>query len=259
VTVYGILDVGFQGTEDLGGGTRAFFTAEFQLNATDATLSGNTGNGLFNRQTFVGIGQKGIGQAAIGTQYTPIHLAVGRTDPGQQNNMLGNVIYATNASQGSGQTTAAYTVRYNNSITLQTDRFAGFVLSGIYSNNNSNSNNTIAIGSTNSSTGATAAGTGLSQQNNTSWGVGGNYVWQKLNLDVVYQSSLNSTYYLGTTQPTAAGPAAAVPGTVNAPANPLGTSLIFSIFSCIPAHKTIASIQPTADPNEKMVVSTNVY
>ena len=69
--------LGFRGTEDLGGGTRAFFTAEFQLYPNDQSLSGssvqslNTGTGvnpmaanggLLNRQAFVGLGQKGIGQ-----------------------------------------------------------------------------------------------------------------------------------------------------------------------------------------------------
>ena len=70
--------LGFRGNEDLGGGTAAFFTVEFALNPTDATLSGSSGNGLANRQSFVGLSQKGIGRAAIGTQYTPIHMAVGR-------------------------------------------------------------------------------------------------------------------------------------------------------------------------------------
>ena len=222
--------LGFRGTEDLGGGTRAFFTAEFALSPTDATLSGNTGNGLFNRQTFVGIGQKGIGQAAIGTQYSPVHMAVGRTDPGQQNNMIGSVIYTTNASQGSGQTATSYTVRYNNSLTLQTDRFAGLQVNAIYVNNNSNSNNTARIGGTNNSSSETATVLGISQQVNSAWGLGANLVVQKLNVDVAYQSSTNSTYYgsgngAALTQPNAAMPASAIAGTVNAVANVLGTNL----------------------------------
>ena len=76
--------LGFKGTEDLGGGSSAFFTAEFQLYPTDQTLSGNGNTGLLNRQTFAGLKKNGIGQFAIGTQYTPIHNAVGATDPGQQ-------------------------------------------------------------------------------------------------------------------------------------------------------------------------------
>jgi predicted porin len=240
VTVYGIMDVGFQGvttrngstktnvtrfsgegsettsrlgfkgTEDLGGGTSAFFTAEFALNSTNATLSGDANNGLFNRQSFVGLKKNGIGQAAIGTQYTPIHLAVGRNDPGQQNNMLGNVIYATSAAQGSGQTTTAYTVRYNNALTLATDRIAGAQLSAIYNNNNSDTNQT-----------ATAGGSA----NNNAWGVGLNYVWNKLNVDAAIQNSSSSNWAAQQTT----GPALPATQTVGvAPSNPLGAAVQMS-------------------------------
>jgi predicted porin len=239
VTVYGILDVGFagvttragaektnktsftgegpeqtsrlgfRGTEDLGGGTSAFFTAEFALAPTDATLSGSTANGLQNRQTFVGLKKNGVGSAAIGTQYSPVHLAVGRTDPGQQNNMLGNVIYTTNASQGNGQTTTAYTVRYNNALTLQTDRFAGFQAYGLYNNNNSNKNN---------------PNTTQTVANNEALAIGVNYVWNKLNLDYAMNSSKQQSIS-GTAQDPSAIAASATAGQVNFPANPLGTSL----------------------------------
>jgi len=225
--------LGFRGTEDLGGGTRAFFTAEFQLNPTDATLSGNTGNGLFNRQTFVGIGQKGIGQGAVGTQYTPVHMAVGRTDPGQQNNMVGNVVYTTNASQGSGQTATSYTVRYNNSLTLQTDRFAGFQVNGIYVNNNSNANTSAEVGAASVvRTGpsvTTAATTNYSQTINSAWGLGVNYVLQKLNVDLAYQASKNTAFTNGA-QSGAANPATPQATGINFPSNVLGTSLGMSQF-----------------------------
>ena len=237
VTVYGIMDVGFQGvtsrvgsaktnitrfsgegaettsrlgfrgTEDLGGGTSAFFTAEFGLSPTDSVLSGDNNSGLFNRQTFVGLAQKGVGRAAIGTQYTPVHLAVSRTDPGQQNNMMGNVIYAANASSGNGQTTQAYTVRYNNALTLQTDRMAGFQLYGIYNNKNSNANNPSTVNAIN---------------NNEALGLGINYVWQKLNVDLAMNSSKQQT--IAGSVPTAAAlaPASATIGVLG---NPLGTSI----------------------------------
>jgi len=236
VTVYGILDVGFagvttranqaktnktsfsgegaestsrlgfKGTEDLGGGMSAFFTAEFALYPTNANLSGDTNTGLVNRQTFVGLKKNGVGSAAIGTQYTPVHLAVGRTDPGQQNNMLGNVIYATNASQGNGQTTTAYTVRYNNALTLQTDKFAGFSAYGIYNNNNSNAND---------------PQTTQTVTNNEALGLGINYVWNKLNVDVAVNSSKQQSI-TGTANTAAALPVA---NSITAVANPLGTSV----------------------------------
>jgi predicted porin len=213
--------LGFRGTEDLGGGTRAFFTVEFALNPTNETLSGNANNGLFNRQSFVGIGQKGIGQIAMGTQYTPIHLAVGRTDPGQQNNMLGNVIYATNASQGSGQTATSYTVRYNQALTFQTDRFAGFVLSGIYNNNNGNSNNSPTATNLLANSSASAS-TGRGEGNNSAWGLGLNYVLAKLNVDLAYQTSKQTSYISGA-QVAAAAPATQTVGAL--PSNVLGTSV----------------------------------
>ena len=222
--------LGFRGREDLGGGTAAFFTVEFALNPTDATLSGNTGNGLANRQSFVGLSQKGIGQAAIGTQYSPIHTAVSRTDPGQQNNMLGNVIYATNASQGSGQTTTAYTVRYNNMLTLQTERLAGFQVNAFYNNNNSSSNNTSTglIGNSNTQT-PTAAALGRGQSDNVAFGGGVNYVLKNLNIDAAFQTSKNTSYNTGA-QSAAATPLSAGANMVNVPANPLGVSLGFTQY-----------------------------
>jgi predicted porin len=221
--------LGFRGMEDLGGGTRAFFTVEFQLSPTDQTLSGNTGNGLFNRQTFAGIGQKGIGQIAIGTQYTPVHNAVARTDPGQANNMLGNVIYAVNASTGSGQTATSYTVRYNNSLTFQTDRFAGVQVNGIYVNNNSNSNGSVS--QTINGTAWTASATpNNSQIGNQAAGLGLNYTGiQKLNVDVAYQASINKSFVNGYWQAVQT-PASATAGAVNAVNNFLGSNLKMTQF-----------------------------
>ena len=202
--------LGFRGTEDLGGGTRAFFTVEFGLNPTNATLSGNNNNGLTNRQSFVGLSQKGIGQFAIGTQNTPVHNAVGRTDPGQLNNILGNVIYAPTTSTGAGQTTTAYTVRYNQALTLQTERIAGFQLNAIYNNSNSDTNQL-----------ATSGGS----TNNNAYGGGINYVWQKLNVDFAYQASQSTNW--GVQQTT--GPALPAPQTIGATvSNVLGSAVIMN-------------------------------
>jgi len=169
--------LGFKGVEDLGGGKSAFFTAEFQLYPGDQTLSGNGNTGLLNRQTFVGLKQNGVGQAALGTQYTPIHNAVGATDPGQQNNVAGNVIYAaqTGPSASTSGATAtslaqtngiSYTVRTANTLTASTDNFAGFKLNAMYTLNNTN---TTVLSST---SGGNANANG--------WGLGVDYSWNKL-------------------------------------------------------------------------------
>ncbi|ANI98735.1 hypothetical protein A8O14_00640 [Polynucleobacter wuianus] len=173
--------LGFKGTEDLGGGSSAFFTLETGLNADNSTLS------AFNtRQAFAGYKKNGIGNVAFGTQYTPIHNAAGLTDPGQLNNMIGNVIFATtpqangntspfatNPSIGSGQTDA-YTVRTSNTLTATTDTFAGFQGTALYTLNNQNQTVT-----------ATSAG---GTTNNSGWGLGLNYTWNKLLVTANYQA-----------------------------------------------------------------------
>jgi predicted porin len=173
---------------------------------------------LFNRQTFVGLAQKGVGRAAIGTQYTPIHLAVGRTDPGQQNNMAGNVIYTTNASQGNGESAISYTVRTNNALTLQTERIAGAQLYGFYNNNNGAANNTQTAMPT-----YPANATGYGSVNQTAYGAGLNYVWKKLNIDLAYQS-LQSTNWIAGAQSNFALPGNAS-GNAPGAATPFGVSV----------------------------------
>jgi len=186
--------LGFRGTEDLGGGTSAFFTAEVDLNSTTSTtLLGNT------RQAFAGLAQKGLGNFSVGTQYTIIHSQVGATDPGQQNNMVGNVIYphsgGTAATSNTGQDSGiAYTVRTNNVLQVQTERFAGARLSAQYGMTNKNGTQTSAT---------TTAG----KNNYTTWGVGLDYTIGKLYATAVYQNvkadqSAVTTVTLSTLLPT---------------------------------------------------------
>ncbi|OZA75331.1 porin [Polynucleobacter sp. 39-46-10] len=192
--------LGFKGNEDLGGGMAAFFTVELAVtpNSAAATTGGT------NRQAFVGVSKKGTGNVAIGTQYTVIHTAVGATDPGQQNNMVGNVIYpiapgnngntvgSNSAIAGTNQdatNTGGYTVRTNNMLKVQTDKFAGFQGTAFYTMANQD----------NTQNNATSGG----QNDKNGWGVGINYNWQKLLVTANYQS-------LKANQPTATTSAAAL-------------------------------------------------
>jgi len=169
--------LGFRGVEDLGGGTSAFFTIETGLTPTSGTLSS-----FNNRQSFVGIAQKGLGNVAVGTQYGPIHKAVSATDPGQTNATIGSVIYpAAGTDGGQASADAAYTIRFANSVTATTDRFKGFSTNAIYSMNNQ----------TSTKTGATTGG----QVDATAYGLGADYTLGKLYATVAYQSvkSINDT------------------------------------------------------------------
>jgi predicted porin len=200
--------LGFRGNEDLGGGTSAFFTIEVGLTPTNGSnISGNA-TGFNNRQTFVGLAQKGIGRASIGTQYTPIHEAVGATSAGQQNNMPGDIIYpsdlSTNSASnsanaagangaaaaanagttgalqsrptqfgGMGDGTVGYTVRSGNSFRFMSDSFAGFRGKAMYvaANSNTNATSTVTAGVTTQSGGNVTS---------TGWGLGLDYTIQKL-------------------------------------------------------------------------------
>lgn len=186
--------LGFKGVEDLGNGTSAFFTAEFALYPQDTNSSGNTNGGLLNRQTFVGLKKNGIGQTALGLQQTGVFNAVAVTDPGQMNNIAGNVIYAsstggsTPSDQGANNT--AFTNRISNVITFKTDNFAGFTANALYSLNNKNATEGTA----------TAAGTTGGTSNASGWGIGADYTFKKFYANVQYQAfkSLTTATSLGT-------------------------------------------------------------
>ena len=190
--------LGFKGTEDLGGGTSAFFTVEVAITPNSAqTLSSGTTS---NRQTFAGLKKNGVGDFAFGTQYTPVHNAVAATDAGQTNNMVGDAIYGMNSrvpgaaaassqiSSSGNDNNSAYTVRVNNSLTLNTDTFAGFKAHALLVANNANGNQTTTVvGPTTTVTG------GLNNQNG--WGVGLDYAIQKAFITANYQSFTSKNAY----------------------------------------------------------------
>jgi len=182
--------LGFKGTEDLGGGMSAFFTLETTVTPNGTTAFGGT------RQAFVGLNKKGLGAVSAGTQYTPIHIAVGATDPGQQNQMTGNVIYAAytgpaaEPDSAANGNTAAYTTRTANQLKLVSDTFAGFKATGILVANNQNNTQATV---TNSTTGVTTVTGGLNNQNG--WGLGLDYTWQKLMVTANYQAFTSKNPY----------------------------------------------------------------
>ena len=186
--------LGFKGSEDLGNGTQAFFTAEFQLYPNDQQLNGSTtvsgakvnnvdanSGGLLNRQTFVGLHKNGIGQAAVGLQYTPVFNAIAATDVGQTNNMAGNVIYPATSSGNSndGANSNSMTVRTANTLSVKSDSFAGFTGSAIYTLNNKNQSQV------DTTTGAASAG---GNTNANGWGLGADYTLNKFYVAAAYQS-----------------------------------------------------------------------
>jgi len=187
--------LGFRGTEDLGGGTSAFFTFETTLtpnNQNATNTDGNTLSAFNNRQAFVGLAQKGIGRVALGTQQTIIHNVVARTTAGQQNNIVGDVIYSIGGGTSGGQAQLgnsygmangqSYAVRVNNALTFASETVSGFQGNLMF----------VASGTDTNQGGTAAAPTG--GQNTTSgYGAGLNYAYKNLFLTANYQSFTNDT------------------------------------------------------------------
>jgi hypothetical protein len=101
-------------------------------------------------------------------------------------------------------------VRYNNALTLQSERIAGFQANAIVVTNNTDTNQ-----------GATTGGS----TNNNAYGGGVNFVHKKLNVDLAIQGSQSTNW--GIQQTT--GPALPATQTVGlAPSNPLGAAVIMN-------------------------------
>jgi len=180
--------LGFRGNEDLGGGLSAFFTSEIGLttdNTTAATgqqvAGGIAANPALvqNRQTFIGLGKKGLGRASIGLQQTPFHGAVAATNAGGTNNVMGDVLYDRAGNTATGYTASgmgtntSYTVRTTNALILSSENISGFQVSGML----------VTRGSDTTQTAANAGG----GSSNTGMGIRADYTWKKLFVTANYQ------------------------------------------------------------------------
>jgi len=194
--------LGFRGREDLGGGTAAFFTLEMAVtpNSNGVPLSSN-------RNAFVGLSQKGIGQAAIGLQNTLIADALGPTLTSNFATVSGSVLfpglngaptttrggsaaaYLTDNAQASNGNQAAFTFRTANTLKVQSERIGGFVGSAMLVMNN---NDTTQTANT-----PTSREGGTNNQNG--WGLGGNYVFKNLTVVAAYQAFKAVNPYTATT------------------------------------------------------------
>jgi general bacterial porin, GBP family len=68
------------GTEDLGGGMRAFFVLNHRFSARDGTISSQPATGRFYRQSWVGLGG-GFGEIRLGRQLPVLQIYNGDFDP----------------------------------------------------------------------------------------------------------------------------------------------------------------------------------
>lgn len=118
--------LGFKGTEDLGGGLKANFVAEFSLQPD------STATAFANRQSTIGL-SGGFGAVTIGSTYTPYYLVQSAVD------LVGNVNatpgYVVSNHYGDGG-------RARNAITYTTPTFSGFTASAQVSAGNEDAEST---------------------------------------------------------------------------------------------------------------------
>jgi len=143
--------LGFKGSEDLGGGSSAIFTAEFGVNVAKNNFSGSTNsynNSSFdNRQSFVGIKNNAFGQVTFGRQYSLSHVTISNTDAMGGNNIIGGTTYVGGNSTSDFASTptygnSAYILRLSESVAYETPTFMGAKALFQASTNKKNSNTT---------------------------------------------------------------------------------------------------------------------
>lgn len=85
---------GLKGSEDLGGGLKAFFNLESHFSADTGAQVG----GMFRRQANLGISSASLGTLTLGNMYSPAVLAFAATDPrGLRENFSGLYPWAYNS------------------------------------------------------------------------------------------------------------------------------------------------------------------
>lgn len=112
--------IGFRGTEDLGGGLRAYFKIEHGFNADTGTPASPTGQ-FWNRETVVGLGSASWGSVQMGSQFSPSLWFTGRIDPYRRTNS--GAIFPMFQQGLAGP--LGYTPIFNNSILYTTPSMAG--------------------------------------------------------------------------------------------------------------------------------------
>ena len=198
--------LGFRGNEDLGGGTSAQFVFELGIQPAgnagsnpDGAAGGAVGAGTWSpnvRQAFVGISQKGMGNARVGTQNTLFWEQAGSNTAGQLSQTFGSmlapstdgaffnttVLSATATSLANGAALSSYTSRTTNTVRIATERMAGVIVKGAYTISNQTSNQTSPASA------GTTAGYAGGTSNQTGYQVALDWNIQKANIQASYAS-----------------------------------------------------------------------
>ena len=203
-----------KGTEDMGGGTSAFFQLESQFNlSTGASLPGN--NAIFGRQSLVGLRSQRLGALSIGNQYEFMHDSLlfsgfdsAFTYGGYYTFRQGpfNALKVPNNPTGASDfDRVAGLARVANSIKYVSPNFSGMNFGGMYglgeSSGATSTPKTVSVGTTyikgDFGIGAAYTNARYAQMNAgedgiTNWGVGARYQLQNYKFNVLYTNTRNT-------------------------------------------------------------------
>ncbi|QIL83877.1 porin [Diaphorobacter sp. HDW4A] len=199
---------GFQGSEDLGGGTKAVFKLETQFGLDDGQFIGGSG---FTRQTYVGLASP-VGTFTMGYQYEFMFESLSAA------RLAGSLPYVSlyNLQQGPFQglgtpyggldfNRVAGAFRVPNSVKFVTKDFNGFnagVLYGMGEKTGSFGTNSTVSAGVNYASGPWGANAAYTYAQDTSinegkdgirnWGVGGRYTTSSMQVDAIYTNTQNT-------------------------------------------------------------------
>ena len=168
--------LGFRGTEDLGGGLRAFFNLEMGFAGdTGALRQGGLG---FGRASIVGLGHKSWGELSFGRQFDLMNSTLIRFSP----NVTQGVYSAT---VGDADRVAGNWL--NNMVTYKTPVWGGLQLSGQYSFKEDGSSSTNAGRAY--FLGSQVTGTGVKLDKYRTAGAGAGYTWGQFTVSGLYTNT----------------------------------------------------------------------
>ena len=134
--------IGFKGSEDLGGGLKAVWQIEANLEMTGngaaagSTNTGTDGNIFGTRNTYVGLAG-GFGTVLAGVHDTPYKMATGPLDNfvgtlGDYNSIFGAANNQTGASIHTSNASSLFDLRTGNTIAYVSPNFGGFDFKAAY-------------------------------------------------------------------------------------------------------------------------------
>lgn len=209
--------IGFRGTEDLGGGSKAYFKMEHGFDASSGAPGSATQ--FWNREIYVGLRNEAVGAVQLGTAWSPAIWLTGRLDP------FGRSQLGASQSIFQGTGTRGYAAQFANSVQYLSPLFSN-VQARLYAALGEGTpakgtgvaldylGKALYLGLAYDRVGTTGASVGLPTvpvATASTLGVGGSYIWPLVKVSAYVQTNrtegLRDTngYALGATVPAGTG------------------------------------------------------